>query len=227
MRDVAGKRCRSASVNTVGRSTMPCTRSRYASGSTAGMPAWWRSKWRSAGVMVPWRSWSGVREARPKRASRRIVTWGERSPRPLAGAPGTPVVSRPLRLRAPPRRRKRRGAERTRRAGQQVPTADSLRHGALPRPAARPPPERGRPNDAPMFAAPRLRRAHRAQRIDDLARFREALLGVLREDGPTVHDHVEDPVGALDELGFDTERLLDLGRQTGRPSAGTFNACSR
>ena len=39
-------------------------------GSPAGMPAWWRSKWRSDGVMVSWRAWSGVRDASPLPASR-------------------------------------------------------------------------------------------------------------------------------------------------------------
>ena len=59
--------------------------------------------------------------------------------------------------------------------------------------------------------------APRAERADDLAGFRKPLLGVLGEDQLAVDDHVEDPVGALDELGLDAERLLDFGRQTGGP----------
>ena len=62
-----------------------------------------------------------------------------------------------------------------------------------------------------------LGRAPRAERADDLARFRKPLLGVLGEDQLAVDDHVEDPVGALDELGLDAERLLEFGRQTGGP----------
>ena len=38
---------------------------------------------------------------------------------------------------------------------------------------------------------------------------------VLGEDELPVHDDIEDPTGALDELRLDTELLGDPGRQTG------------
>ena len=56
------------------------------------MPPWCRSKCRSAGVMVPRRSCSGVRDD-VELGSRRGSTKGERSPRSLGSGPGRRVVS--------------------------------------------------------------------------------------------------------------------------------------
>src|SRR5205823_1431903 len=61
----------------------------------AGTPAWWRSKWRSAGVTIPYKSCSGARElpwALPA-GMRRGRSNGERRPSSLRGAPGTLVGS--------------------------------------------------------------------------------------------------------------------------------------
>ena len=40
---------------------------------------------------------------------------------------------------------------------------------------------------------------------------------ILGKDHGAVDHDVEDSVAALDELGFDAERALDIGRQTGGP----------
>ena len=59
-----------ASENTSPRDSYTYPLNLKGDGSPAGMPAWWRSKWRSDGVMVSWRAWSGVRDASPLPASR-------------------------------------------------------------------------------------------------------------------------------------------------------------
>ena len=50
---------------------------------------------------------------------------------------------------------------------------------------------------------------------DDLCWFGKPRLLVLREDHLAVRHDIEDAVAALDQLGFELERVLDLGRQTG------------
>ena len=84
-RETAGRRRSSSIVNTSGRSTRPPTATRCPAGSRSGIPAWWRSKCRADGVMVPSRSWSGVRLPaawawRPARTRRAAVSNGDRRP---------------------------------------------------------------------------------------------------------------------------------------------------
>ena len=61
-RVTCGKRLISSMVSISGVCTSPWISSVCRDGSMLGTPAWWRSKCRSAGVMVPVRSCSGVSE---------------------------------------------------------------------------------------------------------------------------------------------------------------------
>ncbi len=53
--------------------------------------------------------------------------------------------------------------------------------------------------------------------LHDLPGFRETVGGGLGEDQLTIHHDVEDTSGTPDERRGHSERLLDLGRQTGGP----------
>jgi hypothetical protein len=72
------------------------------------------------------------------------------------------------------------------------------------------------PPRAPRIAVTaRERESGSAELCEDFVGIGESSGFVLRVDERAVHDHVEDTVIALDELGFDASRLLDSGRQPG------------
>ena len=55
------------------------------------------------------------------------------------------------------------------------------------------------------------------QRREDFTVFGEAIELMFGEEKVAVGVHIENAAAALDERGFVTRRILDLGRQTGGP----------
>ena len=70
-----------------------------------------------------------------------------------------------------------------------------------------------RPAGAESGASPRL--GDGSERADDVIRFGEPVLRLLREDEIAVGDHIELAARSFDHLGFDAESVSNRGRQTG------------
>jgi hypothetical protein len=66
--------------------------------------------------------------------------------------------------------------------------------------------------------------SHRAQFLDDLGLGRKAIFLCLRKDQLVVDDDVEDSAAEANDLRFESELFLDLGRQTGGPWKVVSNA---
>ena len=52
---------------------------------------------------------------------------------------------------------------------------------------------------------------------DNFVQFRKPIGIIFGENNLTFCNNVEDPVASLDEFGFDANKTLDIGRQTGGP----------